>query len=120
MSMEDDLFNAFKYMGFNKGVKPDAMLTDLLKNMQLSVLTQFRAEIDKMIGTLSAQPTTSGTSIPDPFEILGIKSDATEEEVKKAYRKKAAKAHPDKGGLNEEMMMVNAAYEAIMRVRGWK
>lgn len=37
----------------------------------------------------------------------------TLEELKKAYRKLAAKLHPDNGGTKEEMQALNAEYEAI-------
>ena len=56
----------------------------------------------------------------DPFEILGVEPNATKDEVKRAFRKKTWTAHPDHGGSNEDMIKVNAAYEAISRVRGWK
>ena len=31
----------------------------------------------------------------DPYKVLGISSDATDEEVKKAYRELSRKYHPD-------------------------
>jgi len=35
-------------------------------------------------------------SIKDPFEVLGIEKDASQEKIKEAYRKSAKKYHPDK------------------------
>lgn len=53
----------------------------------------------------------------DPYEVLGISRDASDEEVTKAYRKLAKKYHPD---LNpgdpvaaEKMAEINAAYDMI-------
>jgi len=46
-------------------------------------------------------------------DILGVKPGATEEEVKKAYRKKAIETHPDKGGKEEDFQKVNEAYEIL-------
>ncbi len=61
------------------------------------------------------------------YKILEISEDASDEEVKKAYRKMAVKYHPDKvSHLGEEVQQeakkkfqeVNAAYEAIKKERG--
>ena len=38
----------------------------------------------------------------DPYKILGVKSDATLDEIKKAYRKLSLKEHPDKNKDNKE------------------
>lgn len=46
-------------------------------------------------------------------DILGVTPGATEEEVKKAYRKKAVETHPDKGGNEEEFKKVTEAYEIL-------
>ena len=33
--------------------------------------------------------------VTDPYSVLGISKDASKEEIKKAYRKKAKENHPD-------------------------
>jgi hypothetical protein len=60
----------------------------------------------------------------DPYVILGIKSSASDEEVKKAYRDMVKKYHPDSYQNNplselaeEKMKEVNEAYDAIIRQR---
>ncbi len=49
----------------------------------------------------------------DYYKVLGLSSGASEEEVKKAYRKLASKHHPDKGGDTAKFQEIQAAYEAI-------
>ena len=49
----------------------------------------------------------------DLYEVLGVERDASEEDIKKAYRHKARQEHPDAGGDSEEFKEVTAAYEVL-------
>lgn len=61
-----------------------------------------------------------------PYEILGISSSATDDEVKKAYRQMALQSHPDKvshlgedirRAAEEKFKKIQAAYEEIKKSR---
>ncbi|WIA20060.1 hypothetical protein OEZ85_005923 [Tetradesmus obliquus] len=47
------------------------------------------------------------------YELLGVKADATPEELKKAHRKLALQHHPDKGGDTEKFKEINEAYDVL-------
>lgn len=50
----------------------------------------------------------------DYYEVLGIGKNASQDEVKKAFRKAAVKYHPDKeGGDEEKFKEANEAYEVL-------
>lgn len=53
----------------------------------------------------------------DPYEVLGVSRNASEEEITKAYRKLAKQYHPDLNPGNaaaaEKMKEINAAYDQI-------
>ncbi|EJX00689.1 protein containing Heat shock protein DnaJ, partial [gut metagenome] len=52
----------------------------------------------------------------DLYEILGVSRDATQEEIKKAYRKLARQYHPDinkEPDAEEKFKEINGAYEVL-------
>lgn len=50
----------------------------------------------------------------DYYEVLGVKKDASDDEIKKAFRKAAVKHHPDKeGGDEAKFKEINEAYEVL-------
>lgn len=61
----------------------------------------------------------------DPYEVLGVPKNATEDQIKEAYRTLSRKYHPDNFNsnetmeelANEKMTEINAAYDKIMNDR---
>lgn len=60
----------------------------------------------------------------DPYQVLGVKPDASDEEIKRAYRELARKYHPDNYQNNpladlaeEKMKEINEAYDAVTKQR---
>jgi molecular chaperone DnaJ len=62
--------------------------------------------------------------VDDPYKVLGISRDATKEEIKKAYRKKAKEYHPDLHPDDPEaarkMNEVNEAYDMLNNPEKYK
>ncbi len=63
----------------------------------------------------------------NPYEILGLKEGASQEEIKNAYREQVKKYHPDKFNDNplqdlaeEKLREINEAYETLTKNPGFK
>ena len=90
--------------------------------------TDYTSIHERHIGSAYSNNQTfrQSSSHKDPYKILGITKDATDDQVRKAYRKMALKYHPDRvAGMSEEMQRnaadqmkeINQAYDEIKRLR---
>ena len=50
----------------------------------------------------------------DPYAVLGVNKDATEDEIKKAYRDLSQTLHPDHGGSEAEFATLSLSYKILM------
>ena len=62
--------------------------------------------------------------IDDPYKVLGVSPNATDDEIKQAYRRLAKKYHPDRNPGDAEaakkMQQINAAYEQIKNPEAYR
>lgn len=50
------------------------------------------------------------------YDVLGVPKNASQEDIKKAFRKKAIQHHPDKGGDESKFKEISEAYETLSDV----
>jgi len=87
-----------------------------------------RFEAEARFANRPAQPQPKSSTLQDAYQLLGVTSDCSKAELKKAYKKQMAQHHPDKlmsQGLPKEMLElakrktqdIQAAYELISQYR---
>jgi len=100
-----------------------------VSNSELNVIKS----ISEMLGIASVEFESVKNmfyrDVNSDYRVLGIEPDATNDEVKKAYRQMAIKFHPDKvstmgeefqKGAKEKFQKIQESYEAIKKNRGFK
>lgn len=63
---------------------------------------------------------TTITEINKAYKTLEIPNTSNLNEIKNAYRKKVLKTHPDKGGSSNEFILVNQAFELLVKLKSPK
>lgn len=110
-----------------------AMLIRVARGLGLGEDTVARLEalLRAVAGAASASETPSGQRLDDAYAVLGISEDASEDQIKRAYRKLIRENHPDKlasKGLpqgmraiaEERARQINQAYELIRQARQFR
>ena len=80
--------------------------------------SMFRLRASPCVGNIfggigSAVGRFTSTSAKDFYKVLGVEKSATQQDIKKAYRKRAMETHPDQGGKKEDFAQVAEAYEVL-------
>ncbi len=87
-----------------------------LSNNMLAVSTLLAFVGMQLLNCADTVQANSADSKKDYYEILGVSRDATEQQIKKAFRKLAVKYHPDKNkeeGAEDKFREIAKAYDTL-------
>jgi DnaJ like chaperone protein len=96
---------------------------------EISVLKEIAINLQLSASIVDQMLSLGGNTLEDAYKVLGISPDATDEEVRKAYRKMVILHHPDKvqnlgddvkEAATRKLQEINKAKELIFQARGLK
>lgn len=96
---------------------------------EISVLKEIAINLQLSASIVDQMLSLGGNTLEDAYKVLGISPDATDEEVRKAYRKMVIMHHPDKvqnlgddvkEAATRKLQEINKAKELIFQARGLK
>ena len=90
--------------------------------LQLALLSAVLAVVSWYLGPRLLAPAPQENPQTDPADaqartILGVGATAGEGEIRRAYRAKMAKVHPDRGGSAAEAARISAARDQLLRAK---
>ena len=114
MSQQSQI-NQLSTMNINQNIKnrttANMFFNDIQKNSQNNPYSPPNSQFN----TVNMNLLENNKTKLNPYKILGIDKNFDEVILKKAYLKKALKAHPDRGGTNEEFQKVSIAYTLLLK-----
>ena len=102
------------------------ILDQLTKDLREAAMGELEDALSGLLQNFGVSPAAFAQMLQsrrrwDPYRLLGLEPNASDEEVKKRYLELARRLHPDVGGeaTQELFKLVQAAYDEIKRQRGF-
>jgi len=94
---------------------PRIMEDETLYREHLKKTTSLRPDLIEAVCKIHREVMASVKPfLADEYAMLGLAAGATKRDIKNAYRRQARKLHPDKGGSEDAMKALNAAYKRLL------
>ncbi|KAG0698939.1 hypothetical protein DFH29DRAFT_990946 [Suillus ampliporus] len=125
LAMSEDTLRALNEMGGDGNVEVDAWVVkgeamlireqweEAVRSFERAFESSGRSDRDVLGRLQKSQRLLKQSKQKDYYKVLGVARDADAKTIKKAFRKAAMTAHPDKGGSESKMAEVNEAYEVL-------
>ncbi|KAK1218322.1 hypothetical protein PQX77_018993 [Marasmius sp. AFHP31] len=110
---EDDIDGLVGKAQFLLASDDDTEAEEAVRLLEKAFEASGRSDRDVHRRLSDARKTMKMRKRKDYYKVLGVGRDADEKTIKKAFRKAAKIAHPDKGGSEQKMAAVNEAYEVL-------